>query len=379
MDTQDYLEKFRNIQNNLLDLLDDEEHVEENWNNLILLFNEQKIGENRDYLSSLLRLIVKISDHHHRQQNFFDIITRILQHFQEDIKRHFTNFSLFILFKSSKKILLILVALHLIVIDQSIANVMMDSKYYQAKYPHYFYPEIKQYLSKKKLGEITKEIPENFEERRLKEIENDDKEIYKLIRNDSSAEFVTCITKSNYSVNTKIQPSIFETNQFLLKNSPSLIEYSAFYGSIEIFKYLQYNKAELTSKLWEYSIHSNKPEMIHILEEMKIDFIPENCIKESIKCHHNSIKNYIQDNLVNIPLNITQYAFKYNNYAYIENGMICPASFRYFCQYNYFNFVKLFDGNESFDPNEISNNFLFIYKINYYMFKLHSKQIFFFK
>ena len=95
--------------------------------------------------------------------------------------------------------------------------------------------------------------------------------------------------------------SIFETNPFLIKRKASLIEYAAFFGSIQIFKYLQLNNVELTPSLWLYAIHCNNPEIIHLLEENHV--IPEDksyfeCYKESIKCHHNNIANYIKDNLI---------------------------------------------------------------------------------
>ena len=98
-------------------------------------------------------------------------------------------------------------------------------------------------------------------------------------------------------------PSIFETNYLLLKNKKTtLIEYSAFFGAIQIFRYLIQNKVELTPSLWLYAIHSQNAEIIHLLESNEIE-PPENksmknkyeaIFIESIKCHHNSIADYIK-------------------------------------------------------------------------------------
>lgn len=40
--------------------------------------------------------------------------------------------------------------------------------------------------------------------------------------------------------------------------------------------------------IWIYAVHTNNAEIIRFLEENKVS--------HSIKCHHNSISNYIKDN-----------------------------------------------------------------------------------
>ena len=51
------------------------------------------------------------------------------------------------------------------------------------------------------------------------------------------------------------------------KKKPTLIEYAAFNGSIQIFQYLKMNKVELNEELWSYAIHSGNAQIIHLLEE----------------------------------------------------------------------------------------------------------------
>ena len=53
----------------------------------------------------------------------------------------------------------------------------------------------------------------------------------------------------------KIPKSIYETNGFKKLNDATLIEYAAFFGSIQIFKYLQIKGVKLTPQLWYFAIH----------------------------------------------------------------------------------------------------------------------------
>ena len=95
--------------------------------------------------------------------------------------------------------------------------------------------------------------------------------ICSLIRQDSVVDFITHVNRYNISPLSRISPSIFETNPFLIDNTnTSLIEYSAFFGSIQIFRYLLMNNAELTPSLWLYAIHSKNAELIHLLESNEV-------------------------------------------------------------------------------------------------------------
>lgn len=153
-----------------------------------------------------------------------------------------------------------------------------------------------------------------------------------------------------FSLESVIKRSVFETHQFLIENeSTSFIEYAAFCGSIQIFKYLILNKIELKPSLWLYVIHSKNPEMIHTLEELNIE-TPDSfklCLFESIKCNHNDFANYIQNNLLlknQINLNdmkddVVEYAFRYCNYSYLPNDYD-STKFFCLCYYKYSKFAK---------------------------------------
>lgn len=179
------------------------------------------------------------------------------------------------------------------------------------------------------------------------------------------------------SPDLQIKPSIFETNSFLLKREPTLIEYSVFYGSIEIFNFLRMSKAEMKSSLWLYSIHGRNPEIFRHLEENKIevdDRIYEMCLKESIKCHHNDFALYYKNNFykeVDISSNYLQndinYAFRFYNFEFIPNDLKEKFCFFYSVQYDYYKLVEYFKDIEGLNINEtvilkiFKSNFNFIY------------------
>lgn len=90
----------------------------------------------------------------------------------------------------------------------------------------------------------------------------------------------------------KIEESIYETN--LLKDPQALIEYSAFFGSVQIFKYLFLNQVNYTKSIRIYAAHKNNPELIHYMMDDKTcyrDKVFEDCMYGLIKCHHNDIVN----------------------------------------------------------------------------------------
>ena len=346
----------------------------------------------------LLHLLLKLSKNHFRQPTFFSKIEQILTFFTEDIKQTFTNSELFDFFKLNKRILLFLFTNNIITIDQSIVDFIVskanlkrrlffinrnptkefleerkrkinDLKY--ADYYHYFYPEIESFINEDKRTEINCELTkidsqifDNFDEKR--KIGENDSYICSLIRSDSVEEFITYITKTNISISSIIQPSIFETNPLIIRKVPTLIEYAAFFGSIQIFQYLKLNKVDVKPSIWLYAIHGRNAELIHLLEEYQIepeDKTYEKCLKEAIKCHHNDIANYIQNNLLNekaesknieenFTKNILSYSFHYYNYPYFPNEFNNKFIFYYTCLYDYFKLLFIILQENQVDINE---------------------------
>ena len=342
MEIQKYFELNKESQYALLNFIEEEMATDAKFQELIIFIEEKKIKENKEILKDFLQLISSISINHHRNCDFFAKFSKILIHLKEDIKQAFTNTEIFHIFKKIKPIIQILLKNNILTFDQSYIDLLISKKkYYEMKYYIYFYPEIKQMT---KLKDFEDEIQDfmsyeenffdNFEQKR-EESENHSY-LCSLIRKDSIEEFVIYVNKLNINLSqTKILNSYFETNSFLQKQKVSLIEYTAFFGSIQIFKYLKMNNVKLTPSLWPYAIHSNNAELISILEENHVK--PEDetfcqCFIEAIKCHHNEIANYIYDFLLdkkcldqsnnqisnNNITNIVLTSLKYHNYYYLD-------------------------------------------------------------
>ena len=378
MDCNEYIEKFKEIQSALLDFIENDENVDDCLHNLLILFKEKKIQDDKHDLMTLFHLITKIANNHYRGPLFFEKIDKILLIFQDDFKKKFSNSEIFNIFKSNKRILLFLIEQKLIIIDDYIIKKIIEQKYVKKYYPQYFLPEIKPFVNKKWFpknlltDEMEEKLSENFSEKR-KAGENDDY-ICKLIQNDSVEEFIAYVNKNNYSLKSKINSSIFETHSFLIKNeNPSLIEYAAFYGAFQIFQYLQFSNVEMKSSLWIYAIHGNNNELIHLLERSGIlpdENLSRKCFIEAIKCHHNDIANYIQNNFLQIQKENSNetafYGLKYYNLEFFSNDSISENLFCYFCKYDYYLFAEYI----------IRDTFINLNEIKFKMFNKISKHIF---
>ena len=353
----------KKIYDNLLSFIDCEEgsENEELFSNLINSFENIQIIEE---IKPLLYTIKELSQNHHRFPVFFTKIERILAFFEEDIKKSFTSSELLTFFKEDKRILLFLYKNKLINYDRLILLQHID----------YFYPENRIFSPNFKIEYFEDKIEQEgisylqyFEEKRL--IGENPSYICELIRNDSVKEFIIFVNINNISINKmEISSSFFETNSFLLNYaSVSLIEYSAFYGSIQIFQYLILNNAELTSSLWLFSIHGKNAEIIHLLEENHIkpkDETFKECYIESIKCHHNEIAKYIENNLLdqdfvmkNIDIindddNILLNYFRYYNFDLLPNNCSPQIILAFLIKFNYFETVKKFIAKGKIDLNK---------------------------
>lgn len=360
MDLNEYLEKMRGIQKELLEYLDNEENIEETFINLINIFDSQKIKENRHELKSILRLILKITKNHYRYPNFFSKIEKIINFLKDEIKKKFSNFEIFMIFKTSKRILLYLLKENIMSIDTNISAIMMNEKYKKANYHFYFFSEMKPFLDSKLREEIEKEIQSDYEEKR--EIGENDSYLCEMIRSDLIDQFISFVNQQNIFLGSKIKPSIFETNSYLIGKEITLIEYAAFFGSCQIFKYLYLNKVRANRSLWFFAIHSDNPEMVHLLEVSEI--LPEynsyqKVIEESIKCHHNEITYYFLDNYIieqekirNFQNNIYAYCFHYHNYEFMPIDINqCIYIPYYIFQYEYDSMIHFLLQNQGIDLN----------------------------
>lgn len=361
---QEFINKNKEVQLNLLEYLDQNDSNDTNFENLIKSIKDLKIEESKQEMDLFIKLILTIANNHHRTANFFNKIDQIIKILLNSIKIHFSEYEIFNIFKENKRILLFLSEEKII----DLHNYISIEHYYPefSKLYDFDVIEYHQYLiSPLKIegGKIIKADPESIEEFK-KNQKNGENETYicELIRNDLIDEFIIYINKTNLDLNSTIEMSIFETNSFLKLFSPitSLIEYAVFHGSIQIFNYLRSNKAEIKSSIWMHAIHGRNAEIIQQLEELHIEPNDKSflkCLFESIKCHHNEIEKYIKDNLINpkylrswynIKEEENKCAFQYYNYEIFAVDLNLKNIYRFASQFNYLKLFKnLYNNKET--------------------------------
>ena len=69
-----------------------------------------------------------------------------------------------------------------------------------------------------------------------------------------------------------------------------MIDYAAFYGSVNVFKYLIMNNSKVTEKTMEYAVYGGSYEIIHILENLSCP--TTNALEASIRIHNNELYDY---------------------------------------------------------------------------------------
>ena len=147
MNIQEYIDNMVRIQKDLFSFLDYGSNIEENFSNLINLFNDLKIQENKPMITSFLHLLSNISRYHNRTPGFQGKIDRILNFFKDEIKKYYTNKEIFEIFKKSKRVLLFLLEEKMIVFDKYIVQTIIIGIYEYYNYPQYFQPEIQPFMN----------------------------------------------------------------------------------------------------------------------------------------------------------------------------------------------------------------------------------------
>lgn len=298
--------KFKEIYLSVINFINDTSEDENEYNSLISYLESQRIHKDHVILSFLLNLISKMSGYHHRSFNFQNKIEMILLYLENDIREYYSNKEIFHLFVNNKNILIFLIAHKLLVVDEYIFDYYRE-QINQNDDIFFFIPEMATFFENdkklmKKKNNLLKSNPNIFdlyEEKR--QIGENDSHICQLIRDDLIDEFIIYVNQCNIPLESYIKHSFYETHAFLLKKRVTLIEYAAFFGSIQIYQFLRLNNVSLNPTLWFYAIHSNNAELFHLLGENEVDvpgFSYIECFIESIKCHHNDIAEYILNNLI---------------------------------------------------------------------------------
>ena len=383
---ENFLEEYKSIYDKYINFIESEENIEENFMNLTQIIVDAKIKDCQHKLRLFLRMVISIADNHQHCQQFYAKIDQTLEYFKDDIKKYFLNSEIFSIFKSNKRILLFLIEEKILTVDEYFAKQIIKYGYIKNDYPQYFAPEIKpfineewfpkynsnsKYYENKWVEDVKKELPDNFLE--LRKIGENDSYISKLIREDSVEDFIIYVNKNCISRNATINKSVYETNSFLLKNQfhlSRLIEYAAFFGSIQIFTFLKNENVDLTSSLWLNAIHGKNADIIHILEENHVK-LPSTkkqkyrkCIIESIKCNHNEFANYFLNNFIQdkdeYSNDVIIKSLKYYDFSFLQNENINESSFCYLCYFDYYSLVYILLNGRNIDVNtKIIQNHIF--------------------
>ena len=83
MNAKKYVEIFKTIHVNILEFLDKEDNLEENYQNIINIFENQRIRENLHDIKLIFSLLLNISNNHHRSIDFFSKIEKIFLYINE--------------------------------------------------------------------------------------------------------------------------------------------------------------------------------------------------------------------------------------------------------------------------------------------------------
>lgn len=227
MEFKNYFTEKKTFYESIILILEncEEDNDELLFQQLIDQIKKHNVQNNREEFDNFMRTISNISNNHNRNSDLIKKIVKILIYIKDYIKQTYSNDDLLNTFSDNKLMLLFLVKNNLI---------SSKSIFKMQNFHHYFLPEIKSVFSQEKMNRIEKEfldidpnIFDNYEEKRQKG--ENDSYVCSLIRDDSVEEFISFITKNNISLSSRIKFSLFETNQFLIRKEPTLIEYSAFF------------------------------------------------------------------------------------------------------------------------------------------------------
>ena len=307
-------EEFQQFKEDVSDLIQFQQFMNENWanetdiENMInesLLISEIKQVHLQDKLlfTELLHCIRRFLDTH---PDSFSFIEKLLTPILNEIRTTFLSNELYSIFFWNRNILLFFYE-HECINIESLEQFSDFFKFYYF-YPEFFEKDLKFFEKTSKLYEnlmhqfstptssyqydIDKNKIEAFKKRRR--INHSDEKIAQIIRDDDFESFTKYISSTNLDFNAKLKKSAFESNA-LLFFEPTLFEYSCFFQSINIFRFIFLKNGEITKDLSKYAIAGGNYEIIHLLETKNAVF-DEECLITAISYHHNDIAEYLIDN-----------------------------------------------------------------------------------
>lgn len=376
------LKKYEQLKEEMSDLIQFQQILIENWNknkdeeniiqNLLLTPEiKEKYLQDKLLFTEFLHSIRRFLD---TRPDSFPFIEKVLFQIITEIRTTFFSNELYTIFFWNRNILLFLYEHECITIE-SLRQYSDFFKFY------YFYPEF--YEKDFQFFEKTSKKYENLmlpfsnsksyhygtDENNLnafkikRRINHSDEKIAQIIRNDDIDSFIKYISSTNLNLNTKLKKSAFESNS-LLFFEPTLFEYSAFFQSLNIFRFIFIKNGEITSNLAKYAIAGGNYEIIHLLETKNVVFDDE-CLITAIIYHHDDIIEYLIENydlLNQIPIEkVIRNCIQSYNFSFLLN-FIENTSNKFFneyflneaCQNGIFHLVKIILDFPNIDINKIN-------------------------
>ena len=146
---QDQLKILENIQSKILDFVEKEDNMEENYSNFCEIINQQQnILKDGPNFKLLLQLIANIANNHCRSEYFFRKIEQILKKLKAEILKFFSSSEIFKVFRKNKRLILFLINEKILLFDSKILKLMEIEDSDEKRFLEYFSPEVKKTLMK---------------------------------------------------------------------------------------------------------------------------------------------------------------------------------------------------------------------------------------
>ena len=235
MEIEAFIKKMKDIYLSLIDYIDEIDDLDVKFEILLEILENNAIKEKKEEIRLLFQLISNIADNHHQTSDFFYKLEKIFQYLIKDNHLSFFNF-ISNYTNYNRQILSLLLEKEFIKPDKSFLKKYLQNQPNELNLNkinllplfYYLYHKMKKFLEEEKQKQIEDEILKKCDvdlstfEKKCQNGQNDSY-ICSLIRSDSVEEFVAYVNRTNLSLTSKIKPSIYETNSFLINKEPTLI------------------------------------------------------------------------------------------------------------------------------------------------------------
>lgn len=155
--------------------------------------------------------------------------------------------------------------------------------------------------------------------------------------NDDIEQFQTFAAQPDFKINQRIHYTVYDFSSLSQFDMPSLIQFSAFYGSQKCFNYLQTNGAIMPKDLIKYAIAGGNLEIIKACESFTKNW--KDALELTISYHYMDVFDWINDaKMKNLPY--------FHNQLFVNSIKSSNLEMMMYC------LEKGQDVNAIFDPND---------------------------